>query len=193
MFSKFTTLKALAFGIGCAVIYGLGPQFQKLQDYQNTGDYTPAPKAARAFYNGLHRLAWSGVLSWVIFACTKGLGGPVDTFLSWRAWAPLARMSYCMYLVHIVTISYFLSLPRFLNLNFTINPNNFSAFSYTVTIAHPMIIYFLLWILSVSAALSYVCVICFEMPIAHLEKLLFSSLGLAKLPSVQYIHEIKKE
>ena len=93
-----------ALGIGCAVIYGLGPQFQKLQDYQNTGDYTPAPKAARAFYNGLHRLAWSGVLSWVIFACTKGLGGPVDIFLSWRAWAPLARMSYCIYLVHIVTI-----------------------------------------------------------------------------------------
>jgi len=57
-----------------------------------------------------------------------------------------------------------------------------------------MIIYFLLWILSVSAALSYLCVICFEMPIAHLEKLLFTSIGLAKLPSVQYIHEqYKKE
>ena len=71
-----------------------------------------APVAARAIYNGFHRLAWSLVLSWVIFACTKGLGGPINTFLSWRAWAPLARMSYCMYLVHMVTIDYFLSLPR---------------------------------------------------------------------------------
>jgi len=85
-------------------------------------------------------------------------------------------MSYCMYLVHMVTIDYFLSLP-----------------SYTVTVAHPMVIYFILWILSVAAAISYVCVICFEMPIAHLEKLLFTSVGLAKLPPVQYIHEVKKE
>ena len=106
--------QALAFAIGCLVIYGLGPEFQKLHDYQITGEYTPAPKSARAMYNGLHRLAWSAVLSWVIFACTKGLGGPINTFLSWRAWAPLARMSYCMYLVHIATITYFLSLPRFL-------------------------------------------------------------------------------
>ena len=56
-----------------------------------------------------------------------------------------------------------------------------------------MIIYFILWILSVCTAVSYVCVIGFEMPIAHLEKLLFTSVGLAKLPAVQYIQEIKKE
>ena len=62
-----------------------------------------------------------------------------------------------------------------------------------MTVAHPMIIYFILWILSVCTAVSYVCVIGFEMPIAHLEKLLFTSVGLAKLPAVQYIQEIKKE
>ena len=49
---------------------------------------------------------------------------------------------------------------------------------------HPLVVYFILWILSVSAAISYVCVIGFEMPIAHAERLLFTAFGMAKLPKV---------
>ena len=108
-----STRTPIAFVIGCLIIYGLAPEAKKLSNLINGAvSLKPAPLAARAFYNGFHRLAWALVLSWVIFACTKGLGGPINTFLSWRAWAPLARMSYCMYLVHMVTIDYFLSLPR---------------------------------------------------------------------------------
>jgi len=151
----------LATIIGGAVVFGLIP-------YQKTILTGPeAPLAAKAIYNGFHRLAWSLSISWMIFACTKGLGGPINTFLSWRAWAPLARMSYCMYLVHMTVLLYYCSLP-----------------SYTVTVTHPLVVYFILWILSVSAAISYVCVIGFEMPIAHAERLLFTAFGMAKLPKV---------
>ena len=110
-------------------------------------------------------------MGWVILACVKGAGGPVNTFLSWRAWAPLARMSYVMYLVHLPVIDYYHSLP-----------------SYTVTINHPMVIYFLLWVLSVSALIAYICVIGFEMPLAHMEKMLFGS-----LPTVKRMHPLKPE
>ena len=51
----------------------------------------------------------------------KGLGGPINTILSWRAWAPLARLSYCIYLVHMTVISYYSSLA-----------------SYTITISHTL-------------------------------------------------------
>ena len=118
-------------------------------------DFSPPSTAEKALYNGLHRLAWSLALAWLVLACVKGLGGPINTFLSYRAWAPLARLSYTMYLVHMTVIDYYLTLP-----------------SYTVTVAHNMVIYYFLWVLAVSAAVAYVCVIAFEMPIAQLEKIL---------------------
>merc|ERR1719422_944234 len=85
-------------------------------------------------------------------------------------------MSYCMYLVHVTVIGYYCSLT-----------------SYTVTVSHPLVVYFIIWILSVSALVSYICVIGFEMPIAHAEKLLFSALGLTKLPKVTKNYVENKE
>jgi len=160
----------LATIIGGSVIYGLIP-------YQ-TGliDGKIPPLADTVIYNGLHRLAWSLSISWMIFACAKGLGGPINTFLSWRAWAPLARMSYCMYLVHLTVIAYYNSLS-----------------SYTITVSHPLVVYFIIWVISVSALVSYICVIGFEMPIAHAERLLFSALGLTKLPKVTKTYVENKE
>ena len=162
-------LKAIAFAVGCAVVYGTNPWQKKAADIHWT--HKEIPIAARSFYNGLHRVGWGLAVGWVILACVKGAGGPVNTFLSWRAWAPLARMSYVMYLVHIVVIDYYHSLP-----------------SYTVTISHPMIIYFLLWVLSVSALVAYICIVSFEMPLAHMEKMLFGG-----LPTVKRMHAIKPE
>ena len=80
-------------------------------------------------------------------------------------------MSYVIYLVHLAVIDYYHSLP-----------------SYTVTINHPVIIYFLLWVLSVSALIAYICVISFEMPLAHMEKMLFGD-----LPTVKRMHPSKSE
>ena len=113
-------------------------------------------------------LAWALAVGWVIVACVKGAGGPVNTLLSWRAWQPLARMSYCMYLVHITVIDYYLSLP-----------------SYTVTVSHLQVIYFFIWIIFVSALIAFIAVIAFDMPLAHVEKMLWASAGLGIFPAVQ--------
>ena len=162
MHPKKVLLQAIAFGVGCAVIYGTNPWLEKASDVM-WDPVEEIPIAARSFYNGLHRVGWGLAVGWVILACVKGAGGPVNTFLSWRAWAPLARMSYVMYLVHIPVINYYLTLP-----------------SYTVTINHPMIVYFFLWVLSVSALIAYICVIGFEMPLAHMEKMLFGNIPQVK-------------
>ena len=161
-----TWIWSIAFAVGAIVIYGLVPY----QMNMGAGSST----AERAFYNGFHRLAWAICLSWVILACVKGAGGPVNSILSWRAWVPLARMSYCIYLVHLTVIPYYGSLA-----------------SYTVTISHPLCIYFVLFILGVSIAISYVCVMVFEAPFVHLEKLLFVSLGISKLPAVRHVKREK--
>ena len=58
-----TWIWVLAALTGCLVVYGLVP-YQK----------DPALLAStteRALYGGLHRLAWSLALSWVILACVK--------------------------------------------------------------------------------------------------------------------------
>lgn len=53
-----------------------------------------------AFYESFNRVAWVIALSWLIFACVNGYGGPIAWFLSFPQWQPLARMSYSIYLVH---------------------------------------------------------------------------------------------
>ena len=53
----------LAALIGCLVVYGLVP-------YQKDPSLV-ASTAERAFYGGLHRLAWALAVSWVILACVK--------------------------------------------------------------------------------------------------------------------------
>ena len=153
----------LAAVIALAVVYGLVGYQTDFADFKISA-------AASAFYNGMHRLGWALSVSWVILACEKGLGGPVNILLSWSAWLPLARLSYGIYLVHMIVIEYYLSLP-----------------SYTVELNHPLIIYFILWVISMSAALSYVLFVCFEKPIAHIEKLFFVLIGVARLPTVRHI------
>ena len=58
------------------------------------------PLAARVIFNGFGKIAWALAISWVILACVKKRGGPVNTILSWPVWIPLARVQYCVYLLH---------------------------------------------------------------------------------------------
>jgi peptidoglycan/LPS O-acetylase OafA/YrhL len=45
------------------------------------------------------RNVWALCVAWVVFACANGHGGPVDRFLSWNAFAPLAKLTYSTYLL----------------------------------------------------------------------------------------------
>lgn len=57
-----------------------------------------------ALYAGMHRTSWAAAVAWVVFACVSGHGGAVNALLSWKPFAPLARLSYCVYLVHYAVI-----------------------------------------------------------------------------------------
>ncbi|XP_049868301.1 nose resistant to fluoxetine protein 6-like [Pectinophora gossypiella] len=52
------------------------------------------------FTNSFMRPAWALGLGWIIFACVKGYGGPVNWFLSLQMWKLLSRLSYSIYLFH---------------------------------------------------------------------------------------------
>ena len=151
--------------IGALVVYGLSPY---VAEYLEAGAMiTVGTLPTRIAYNGLHKLAWSICLGWVILACTKGAAGPINSILSWKAWIPLARLSYCIYLVHMIVIAYFTSI-----------------FTFSVTFTHAFAMYWILAMLCFSTFFAYIMSIGFEVPITHLERVIFAQLGIGKLPAV---------
>lgn len=82
-----------------AVLYGLYDTFHG----------PPLSVDVLAFYTAVHRIVWALAVGWVLFACVTGYGGFVNTFLSWKPFIPLSRLTYCAYLVHpIIMVSFYL-------------------------------------------------------------------------------------
>ena len=73
------------------VLFGLYPTFQEGYEYQ---------RWFSTIFIGFHRVAWCIALSWVVFACVHGYGGPVDMFLSLPIFQVLGRFTYSMFLIH---------------------------------------------------------------------------------------------
>ena len=107
-------------------------------------------------------------VSWLILACAKGAGGPINSVLSWGLFAPLARLSYCMYLIHITLLFWIISLP-----------------SYTVTITVSVVVYYIIAVMFVTTAGSYALVMVFEAPLMHMEKMLYAVVGAGKMPQIR--------
>lgn len=53
-----------------------------------------------AFFEPFSRVGWGICLSWIIFACVLGYGGPINWLLSLPQWQPIGRLSYSIYIVH---------------------------------------------------------------------------------------------
>ncbi|KAK6641346.1 hypothetical protein RUM44_013055 [Polyplax serrata] len=64
------------------------------------GLYSELGQIESAAYVALSHTAWALAISWVIIACVTGYGGPVNSILSSKMFAPLSRLTYCAYLVH---------------------------------------------------------------------------------------------
>ncbi|ELT96272.1 hypothetical protein CAPTEDRAFT_85683, partial [Capitella teleta] len=58
------------------------------------------PKEAWVTSESTRRISFSLGVSMLIFACTTGYGGLINTFLSWKFFIPLSRLTYIGYLLH---------------------------------------------------------------------------------------------
>lgn len=67
--------------------------------------YDAGPIVAFLFYT-LSHVAFSIAIAWVIVACIARAPGArvLDAFLSWRAFRPIAVLSYSAYLIHVMVI-----------------------------------------------------------------------------------------
>ncbi|XP_071115657.1 nose resistant to fluoxetine protein 6-like [Haliotis cracherodii] len=137
---------ASAAAICLAVLYGL--------DGANHGH--KLSHGANALYNTVGRTAWAVGVAWVIVACATGNGGFVNTLLSWEAFIPLSRLTYCAYLVHPVIMELYYSSQRQL---FYVTDLNMA--------------YAFLGNMGVSYGIAAILSLTFESPMMGLEKALF--------------------
>ncbi|GBM00705.1 Nose resistant to fluoxetine protein 6 [Araneus ventricosus] len=65
-----------------------------------------------AVYAAIHRTTFGLCVTWVIIACSFGIGGFVNAIFSWRVFDPLFRLSYYAYIFHFMVISFVVSVAR---------------------------------------------------------------------------------
>ena len=119
-------------------------------------------------YQTFHRLAWNGAVAWIIFSCVKGYGGIINEFLSWSAFAPLSKLTFSAYLIHIQIIYMYVasSMSSF--------PSDYNWWT--------AVIYFLPTLM-ITMAVAFCLSLFFESPSIRVEKLLVEAILKTLIPS----------
>lgn len=107
-------------------------------------------------YGGFHRFLWSLGLVWPCYACATGRGGWLNGFMSWKAFRPLSRLTFCIYLTHVPI--YYL---RSGNIKTNFDLSEFFQLSAALAV---------FWF---SVVFGLVLHLCVEAPVSHLQKFLF--------------------
>lgn len=95
----FQAINALGWVVSISLLLAANLAMYPISQIENTPSIMDD-----ALYNVFSRLIWAIGLSYIIFACVHGYGGPGNWFLSLKIWQPIARLSYSMYLVQYVVL-----------------------------------------------------------------------------------------
>lgn len=136
-----------------AVTSALCVLFMKLPWYKSPDPPSEVSKLLAAFFE---RILWSLFLAWFTLSCATGRGGFVGRFLSSSVFAPLSRLSFCVYLIHYPFIMIMLHASR--------ERIHYSHFT-QVTLFFGVFIW--------SNLLAYMAYLVCEAPTAALDKLAF--------------------
>ncbi|XP_050043661.2 nose resistant to fluoxetine protein 6-like [Dermacentor andersoni] len=118
--------------------------------------HNPESEGAEVFLAFFDRILWSFFLAWIILMCATGREGTLNKLLSWKAFVPLSRLSYGVYLIHWPFLALMLHSSR--------ERIYWSVFN-QLTLSFAVLVW--------SFLLSYVAFIACEAPTGALEKLLF--------------------
>lgn len=147
----------------CALIAMPAVVFGNFRYYQS-----PANASALEFglFEALTRVAWSISLSYIIFACIHDSGGPVNRFLSLSVYQPLAKLSFTIYLIHLLVMAA-------TTLTFQTSPTFSEMAAYQSAIS----------VFVISTFISIPLVLAFELPIDAIHKLTMNTKS-KKAPSI---------
>ncbi|KAH8034025.1 hypothetical protein HPB51_019090 [Rhipicephalus microplus] len=139
-------IASLACGITCVFI-----KYPWYHEKEPTGEWG---KLSTAFFD---RILWSICLSWITLTCSTKRGGIMNSFLSWRGFGPLSKLTFAVYLVH---------MPLYDLMNhFCKERTYFSHFSLVTQFFSVLV-----W----SYFLGYLLYISCEAPLGHIDRLLFN-------------------
>ncbi|CAG9562960.1 unnamed protein product [Danaus chrysippus] len=145
-----TLLKTLGWTI--SLILGTVTTLSVSLFYQDWYQYSEFEAAA---YISLHKFAWSIANGWLVVACASGNGGILGKLLNWKFLVPIARLTFCAYLVNGIVELYYVGQLR--------HPLHITFFTVAANaISHIVLTFFLALIL---------CII-FESPLHGIEKIL---------------------
>lgn len=136
-----------------AVTSALCVLFMKIPWYKSPDAPSEVSKLLATFFE---RILWSLFLAWFTLSCATGRGGFVGRFLSSSVFAPLSRLSFCVYLIHYPFIMIMLHASR--------ERIHYSHFT-QVTLFFGVFIW--------SNLLAYMAYLVCEAPTAALDKLAF--------------------
>ncbi|XP_076313904.1 nose resistant to fluoxetine protein 6-like isoform X2 [Tachypleus tridentatus] len=123
----------------------------------NSGKSFPS-KTTAAVYAALCRLGWSLGLSWLTIACVHGYGGIINSFLSWKGFSPLSRLTYIVYIIQPAWIGIFQSHLR--------SPIYYS----NIFITYIFIAY-----VTISYTLGFLTALVYQTPFLNLEQLVLKA------------------
>ena len=139
---------AVTAAVEYAVVFGL------YHDIQLNINQTGKPGEVESVsYQSLARIAWSLSLTTQILMCQCGLGGFINSLLSWSGWQILSRLTYSVFLLHLGLITVLAGQMRHA---FFLNPD----FEFAV---------FYLGMLTMSYLSAAVLYLTVEQPVANLE------------------------
>ncbi|CAN8019016.1 unnamed protein product [Ixodes persulcatus] len=139
-----------AFSLSC----GMGSVFMKCEWYLYKMPTTELGKMFLAFFD---RIMWSIFVAWITFACSTKRGGVLNSVLSWNGFAPLSKLAFGVYFVH---------MPFYDLMNHIARERTY--FSHFSLVSQCFSV--LLW----SYILSYFMYIACEAPVAHLDRIMFA-------------------
>ncbi|XP_053384254.1 nose resistant to fluoxetine protein 6-like isoform X2 [Mercenaria mercenaria] len=119
------------------------------------GKHIPS-KEESALHNAVNPSVWALGVGWVVYACATGYGGIINSFLSWKLFVPLSRLTYISYLIHPVIMEIYYNSKR--------DPLYITDFD---------VVYFFLGHLVLANAAAFVLSLVFESPFMSLEKAVF--------------------
>ncbi|XP_028028597.1 nose resistant to fluoxetine protein 6-like [Bombyx mandarina] len=143
-------LKSFAWLI--SIILGTVTTFSVTLFYQEWYEYSNIEAAA---YISLHKLAWGIANGWLIIACSTGNGGILGRLLSWKFLGPVARLTFCAYLVNGIVELYYVGQLR--------HPMHITFFTVVASATSHIVLTFFLALL--------LC-LTFESPLHGIEKIL---------------------
>ena len=131
--------------------------FGTIGEYNGTHHFTDWENATFLMFGGLN---WSTGLAIIIYICNTGYGGVVNSVLSWPGWDPLVRLSYGIFLFHLIVLFYIMGTMQ-------------TSFIFTDLVFIMLCVYLAVAAFSVSAMMTLIA----EIPISKVVLLCFKLTG----------------